>query len=76
MFLQSLPVCDWQVFAAAAKLKPDLRLVPVYIAALDASKTRARATELLCSASGKKFGSQKEIWLTWWAGARSQLRDD
>ena len=75
MFQVAAAVADPQVgneiFETLSASKPGMRLVPVYIAALDVTKFKIKARDLLCAVSGKKFGPNRDEWLAWWMSART-----
>ncbi|MFH0938988.1 MAG: zf-HC2 domain-containing protein [Planctomycetota bacterium] len=66
------PRVSAEVFNAIAQRQPELRLAPVYIAALGSAQLKQKATIFLCAVSGKKYGPYPERWLAWWAAAKAQ----
>jgi hypothetical protein len=66
------PIVGTEVFDAVARRKPEMRLVPVYIAALNSARTKQTARALLCAVSGQQYEAQPEVWMAWWSMAQAK----
>jgi hypothetical protein len=59
------PAVDAEVFQNISELKPQIKLAPVYIAALDSARNRKKALELLRSISRTKLAPEPQLWVDW-----------
>jgi hypothetical protein len=66
------PKVDVEVFKKLSELKPELRLAPVYISALDSARNRKKALQWLRTISNKALSGEPQVWIDWLATARQE----
>jgi hypothetical protein len=66
------PVLGAEIFESISDMQPELRLAPIYIAALTSPRLKQAARDLLCGISGKKYGASVALWTEWWVEARAR----
>lgn len=66
------PIVDVEVFKKLSELKPELRLAPVYISALDSARNRKKALQWLRTISNKALSGEPQVWIDWLATARQE----